>query len=69
MQYLLAIVFPPAALLLAGKPFQAILSLLLLITVLGWIPAALWAVLVVNSAKADKRHAALVGAIRNGTAE
>lgn len=64
MQYLLAIAFPPVAFLIAGKPFQALLSLLLLLTVLGWIPAALWAVLVVNGANADKRHAALVEALR-----
>lgn len=55
MIYLLAIVLPPVALLMAGKPFQALLSLLLMCTVLGWIPAAVWAILVVNEQKADRR--------------
>lgn len=69
MQYLLAIVFPPAAFLFAGKPFQALFSLLLMLTVLGWIPAAIWAILVVNSANADKRNAALVNALRQNATE
>lgn len=55
MLYLLAIVLPPVALLGAGKPFQALLSLVLMCTVIGWIPAAIWAILVVNESKADKR--------------
>lgn len=55
MLYLLAIVLPPVALLGAGKPGQALLSLVLMVTVIGWIPAAIWAILVVNESKADKR--------------
>lgn len=69
MQYLLAILFPPLAFLLVGRPFQALFSLLLLLTVLGWIPAAIWAVLVVNSANADRRHEALVTALRQNAPE
>lgn len=64
MQYLLAILLPPVALLAVGKPFQALFSLLLMITVLGWIPAAIWAVMVVNSAHADRRNRALIEAMQ-----
>jgi len=55
MRYLLAIVLPPVAMFTVGKPFQAILCLLLMLTVLGWPIAAIWAILVVNSAFADTR--------------
>lgn len=53
MMYLLALILPPVAVLICGKPGQALLNLLL--TLLGWIPGAIHAVLVVNERKADKR--------------
>ena len=53
MLYLLAIFLPPVAVLLVGRPFQAFINLLLCF--LGWIPAVIHAVLVVNDRKADKR--------------
>jgi uncharacterized membrane protein YqaE (UPF0057 family) len=53
MMYLLAIFLPPVAVLLAGKPFQAIINFFL--TLLFWIPGAIHAILVVNEKKADKR--------------
>ena len=55
MRYLLAIVLPPMAMFTVGKPFQAILCLLLMVTVIGWPLASIWAVFVVNSAFADTR--------------
>jgi uncharacterized membrane protein YqaE (UPF0057 family) len=51
--YLLAIILPPIAVLFVGKPFQALLNLIL--TLIGWIPGVIHAVLVVNEYKADKR--------------
>lgn len=53
MLYLLAIVLPPFAVLLTGRPGQALLNLLL--TVLGWIPGVIHAMLVVSEHKANKR--------------
>ncbi len=53
MLYLLALLLPPLAVLLCGKPFQALLNLVL--TLLGWIPGAIHAILVVNSHENDKR--------------
>ncbi len=55
MRYLLAIILPPVAMFTVGKPFQAILCLLLMVTVAGWPLASIWALLVVNSAFADTR--------------
>lgn len=53
MLYFFAIVFPPLAVLLVGKPIQAIINLCL--TALFWIPGVIHAILVVNEKKADKR--------------
>lgn len=54
MLYFLAILLPPLAVFLAGgRPFQALLNVVL--TLLGWIPGVVHAVMVVNEHKADKR--------------
>jgi uncharacterized membrane protein YqaE (UPF0057 family) len=53
VMYLLALLLPPLAVLLCGKPFQAILNILL--TILGWIPGAVHACLVAHNYYADKR--------------
>lgn len=68
MLYLLAIILPPIALFGAGKPFQGLLSILLMLTIIGWIPAAIWAILVVNSSNADKRHKEMLAAQQAQTA-
>lgn len=51
--YLLAILLPPVAVLLCGKPIQAILNLLL--TLCFWIPGVIHAIMVVKDRKDDKR--------------
>lgn len=53
MMYLLALVLPPVAVLLCGKPFQAILNLIL--TLFFWLPGAIHALFVVHDRNADKR--------------
>ncbi len=61
MLYLLAILLPPVAVLLCGKPIQALLNLLL--TVLGYFPGLIHAILVVNAYKADQRNDRLIRAM------
>ena len=51
--YLLAIVLPPIAVLICGKPVQALVNLVLCL--LLYIPGIIHAVMVVNEYKADKR--------------
>jgi uncharacterized membrane protein YqaE (UPF0057 family) len=63
MLYLVAVVLPPLAVLLAGKPFQAIISFILQLTVIGWIPATIHALFVVNNYYADRRAARLIKAM------
>ncbi len=55
MKVLLAILLPPVGLLSVGKPLQALLNLILWITVIGWPIAALWAALVVHGAQTESR--------------
>lgn len=63
MLYLLAVVFPPLAVLLSGKPFQALLSIPL--TLLVWIPGVLHALFVVNNHYADERNQRLIRAVEH----
>jgi len=62
VKYLLAILLPPVAVLLCGKPMQALLSVLL--TLCLWVPGIIHAILVVNSHNADKRNEKLIEAVR-----
>ena len=54
MLYLVAVLLPPLAVLLAGKPFQAILNLIL--TLLFYVPGLIHAMFVVHNHYADKRQ-------------
>ena len=56
--YFWAIVLPPIAVLLCGRPFQALLSIPL--TLLFWFPGILHALFVVNNHYADKRNKQLI---------
>lgn len=51
--YLLAILLPPVAVLFCGKPFQALINLIL--TLCFWLPGAIHACMVVHERKEDKR--------------
>lgn len=62
MRFIFAIILPPLAVLLCGKPFQAVFNIIL--TLLGWIPGMIHAILVVNSHKADKRAVRIEKAIK-----
>jgi len=62
MRYLLAIVLPPLAVLLCGKPFQFVLNVLL--TLCFWVPGVVHAILVVHDHLEDKRADKLVRALQ-----
>ena len=65
MRYLLAIILPPVAVLLCGKPFQAILNLIL--TMFFWIPGVVHALFVVNSHLADVRTEKMIDVVKQET--
>ncbi len=50
--YLLAILLPPVAVLICGKPIQALINLILCLCL--YIPGMVHAIMVVNECKADK---------------
>jgi uncharacterized membrane protein YqaE (UPF0057 family) len=52
----LAILLPWLSLMIGGHFFRGILCLALQITIVGWIPASVWAVLVVNADRRDQQY-------------
>ena len=60
---LVAILIPWLSFFLRGKLLSGILCLILQITLIGWIPAAIWAVISLNNSRADKRTKKIVNAI------
>jgi uncharacterized membrane protein YqaE (UPF0057 family) len=68
IMYLVAILLPPLAVLICGKPIQAVLNLIL--TLCFYVPGLIHAIMVVSESKADKRAArqtqALAAAQRKG---
>jgi uncharacterized membrane protein YqaE (UPF0057 family) len=60
MMIVIAVLLPWLALMLRGRIFQGILCLLLQITLIGWLPAAVWALMVVNNDNQERRHRELL---------
>ncbi|WP_240418653.1 YqaE/Pmp3 family membrane protein [Paenibacillus periandrae] len=61
--YLIAILLPPLAVLLCGKPFQALINLIL--TLCFWLPGVIHAIMVVSEAKSNKRMEQLARTMKN----
>ncbi len=61
MRYLLAILLPPVAVLLCGKPFQAVLNLVL--TLCFWVPGAIHALLIAGDFYEDQRTERMMRAL------
>ncbi len=59
---LLAILLPPVAVLLRGKPVESVLCLIL--TLCFWLPGMIYAMWIVNNDEANKRNKALVSEMR-----
>ncbi len=55
MRLLLAIFLPFVTFFTIGRPIAGIICLILQITIVGWIPAALWAVYALGQYKTDKK--------------
>ena len=63
MRYLVALLFPWITFFTMGKIGQGILCLILQLTVIGWLPATIWAMVSVGSYNADKRTDRIVNAM------
>ncbi len=61
MRLLIAILLPFVLFFTIGRPFAGIICLILQITVIGWAPAALWAVYALSQFETDRKLAAAQG--------
>ncbi len=59
MRLLLALLLPGLQFFTIGRPFAGIVCLILQITLIGWIPAAIWSVYALGGYKTDKKIDAL----------
>jgi len=59
MRLLIAIVFPFALFFTIGRPVAGIVCLVLQIIIVGWLPAAIWAVYALSQYNTDQKIAAL----------
>ena len=55
MRLIIALLLPWLTFFTIGRPFAGIICLILQITVIGWIPATLWAVYALSQYKTDKK--------------
>jgi uncharacterized membrane protein YqaE (UPF0057 family) len=60
MRLLIALFLPFLPFFTIGRPVAGIICLILQITLIGWIPAALWAVYALSQWNTDKK----IGAVR-----
>jgi len=61
MKYLLCFLFPPAAVLLTGRPLSALINFLLSLCL--WFPGVIHALIVVGNYNAEVRHAETLSAM------
>lgn len=61
---LIAIFFPFLSFFMRGRIITSIICLILQITLIGWIPAAIWAVISLQNARANKRNEKLIRALK-----
>lgn len=55
MRLLIAFLLPWLTFFTIGKPLAGILCLILQLTLIGWIPATIWAVYALSQYKTDKK--------------
>jgi uncharacterized membrane protein YqaE (UPF0057 family) len=55
MRLILAILLPWVQFFSIGKPIAGVICLLLQLTIIGWIPAAIWSVYALSQYKTDKK--------------
>jgi len=65
MRYFLCIILPPIAVLTTGRIGAFLLNILL--TILGFIPGVIHAILVTNKFYSDRRHAEVIAAMQTSS--
>lgn len=62
---LIAILIPALSFLLRGKIVSGIVCIILQITLIGWLPAAIWAVFSLQNHRAEVRNKKIIKALKN----
>ncbi|MEC5161176.1 uncharacterized membrane protein YqaE (UPF0057 family) [Janthinobacterium sp. CG_23.3] len=57
MRLLISLIFPWLTFFTIGRPIAGIICLILQITLIGWIPAAIWSVYALSQYNTDKKIA------------
>lgn len=57
---LLAIFFPFLSFLFRGKIISAIVCFILQVTLVGWLPVSIWAVMSLYNSRAEKRNQKII---------
>ena len=67
MRYLLALFLPWLAFFTIGMVGSGIICLILQLTVIGWLPATIWAFFAINNFYAAQRNNEMMREIRSGS--
>lgn len=55
MRLIIALLLPWLTFFTIGRPFAGIICLILQVTLIGWLPAAIWAVYALSQYKTDQK--------------
>lgn len=55
IRLLIALILPWLTFFTIGKPIQGIVCIILQLTLIGWVPAAIWAVYALSQYNTDKK--------------
>ncbi|MCG7392709.1 YqaE/Pmp3 family membrane protein [Microvirga sp. ACRRW] len=61
MRLLIALILPWLTFFTIGRPFAGLICLILQVTVIGWLPAAIWAVYALSQFNTDRKIADALG--------
>lgn len=68
MRLIIAILLPFVLFFTIGRPLAGIICLILQITLIGWLPAAIWAVYALSQYNTDRKIADALGGGGGGAA-
>lgn len=61
MRLLISLLLPWLTFFTIGRPFAGVICLILQITIIGWLPATIWAVYALSQYKTDQKIVAALG--------
>jgi uncharacterized membrane protein YqaE (UPF0057 family) len=61
MRLIIAILLPFLAFFTIGRPIAGIICLILQVTLIGWLPAAIWAVYALSQYNTDRKISEAIG--------